>query len=192
MNALAAVSAADPVTHQSSDPSQAATSAFGLGFDALLKIILTQLTYQDPLKPMDNFEFVSQLAQFSQIQQGQTTNDVLNGVGPWTDSCLCKPTGQIEALLRVWKFDDHLILATEQPEVLRARFEETVMLEDVALSKLGTPFACLQGPQTRRIEGPLTSDRTGSGGCEVLATEAPPSSGRCAPMSVLLTHTGPP
>eukprot|EP01035_Chromulina_nebulosa_P041813 gene41813-56622_t len=57
--------------------SSAATSAFGLSFDALLKIILTQLTYQDPLKPMDNFQFVSQLAQFSQIQIGQTTNDKL-------------------------------------------------------------------------------------------------------------------
>lgn len=53
------------------------TDAFGLSFESLLKIILTQLTYQDPLKPMDNFEFVSQLAQFSQIQQGQTTNDRL-------------------------------------------------------------------------------------------------------------------
>lgn len=54
-----------------------ATNAFGLSFEALLRIILTQLTYQDPLKPMDNFEFVSQLAQFSQIQLGQTTNDRL-------------------------------------------------------------------------------------------------------------------
>jgi flagellar basal-body rod modification protein FlgD len=48
-----------------------ATDAFGLGFEDLLKIVLTQLTYQDPLEPMDNFEFVSQLAQFSQIQQTQ-------------------------------------------------------------------------------------------------------------------------
>lgn len=77
MNAIAPLAAADPVTGQSNDTSRAATSAFGLGFDALLKIILTQLTYQDPLKPMDNFEFVSQLAQFSQIQQGQTANDRL-------------------------------------------------------------------------------------------------------------------
>lgn len=53
----------------------AATNAFGLNFESLLKIILTQLTYQDPLKPMDNFQFVSQLAQFSQIQQGQVMND---------------------------------------------------------------------------------------------------------------------
>jgi flagellar basal-body rod modification protein FlgD len=61
----------------STNTQTAATSAFGLSFDALLKIILTQLTYQDPLKPMDNFQFVSQLAQFSQIQIGQTTNDRL-------------------------------------------------------------------------------------------------------------------
>lgn len=55
----------------------AATSGFGLSFESLLRIILTQLTYQDPLKPMDNFEFVSQLAQFSQLQIGQTANDRL-------------------------------------------------------------------------------------------------------------------
>lgn len=50
-------------------------SVNGLDFQSLLKIILTQLTYQDPLKPMDNFQFVSQLAQFSQLQQSQTLND---------------------------------------------------------------------------------------------------------------------
>lgn len=52
-----------------------ASDAFGLGFEDLLKIVLTQLTYQDPLKPMDNAEFVSQLAQFTQIQQTQTMSD---------------------------------------------------------------------------------------------------------------------
>jgi len=67
-------------TTASSSTSDAATSAFGLSFDALLKIILTQLTYQHPLKPMDNFQFVSQLAQFSQIQIGQTTNDKLTAL----------------------------------------------------------------------------------------------------------------
>ena len=64
----------------SGSAADSAASAFGLGFDALLKIILTQLTYQDPLKPMDNFQFVSQLAQFSQVQQGQATNDQLKAL----------------------------------------------------------------------------------------------------------------
>ena len=53
----------------------AAQNAYGLDFQSLLKIILTQLTYQDPLKPVDNTQFVSQLAQFSQLQQSQTLND---------------------------------------------------------------------------------------------------------------------
>lgn len=64
----------------SQSTTDAASNAFGLGFQDLLRIVLTQLTYQDPLKPMDNFEFVSQLAQFSQIQQGQTMSDRLLGL----------------------------------------------------------------------------------------------------------------
>lgn len=55
-----------------------AQSAFGLDFQSLLKIILTELTYQDPLKPVDNYEFVSQLGQFSQLQLSQTLNDSVN------------------------------------------------------------------------------------------------------------------
>lgn len=62
---------------QAATPAQDATSAFGVGFEDLLQIVLTQLTYQDPLKPLENFEFVSQLAQFSQIQQSETTNERL-------------------------------------------------------------------------------------------------------------------
>lgn len=50
----------------------------GLDFQSLLGIILAQLTYQDPLKPVDNFQFVSQLAQFSQLQQSQTLNDQIS------------------------------------------------------------------------------------------------------------------
>lgn len=58
----------------------AANTGFGLGFEDLLSIVLTQLTYQDPLKPIDNFEFVSQLAQFSQIQQTETMSNSLQAI----------------------------------------------------------------------------------------------------------------
>lgn len=60
--------------------SSAPAASTGLDFQSLLRIILTQLTYQDPLKPMDNFEFVSQLAQFSQLQQSQTLNDQITNL----------------------------------------------------------------------------------------------------------------
>lgn len=49
-------------------------NAAGLDFKSLMQIILQQLTYQDPLKPMDNFQFVSQMAQFSELQQIQSLN----------------------------------------------------------------------------------------------------------------------
>jgi flagellar basal-body rod modification protein FlgD len=39
-----------------------------------LNILLTQLTYQDPLKPMDNQEFMAQLAQFTTLGQTQELN----------------------------------------------------------------------------------------------------------------------
>ena len=70
-----------------------ATDAFGLSFENLLKIVLTQLTYQDPLKPMDNFQFVSQLAQFSQIQQSQEMVESL------TTLARAQATNQAAALL---------------------------------------------------------------------------------------------
>lgn len=39
-----------------------------LGRDAFLKLFTTQLTNQNPLEPMDNEAFVSQLAQFSSLE----------------------------------------------------------------------------------------------------------------------------
>ncbi|ALP52633.1 hypothetical protein Tel_05440 [Candidatus Tenderia electrophaga] len=38
-----------------------------LGEDAFLKLMITQLENQDPLKPMENGEFLSQLAQFKSV-----------------------------------------------------------------------------------------------------------------------------
>lgn len=93
MQAVSPVAGGTAGASTSSGLSQTADNAFGLSFESLLKIILTQLTYQDPLKPMDNTEFVSQLAQFSQIQQGQVTNDRLQSL------VLAQSTAQATGLL---------------------------------------------------------------------------------------------
>lgn len=48
-----------------------------LGKDAFLKLLVTQIQNQDPLNPMDDQEYIAQLAQFSSLEQMQEINSAL-------------------------------------------------------------------------------------------------------------------
>ena len=53
---------------------KAAKASSDLGKDDFLKLLVTQMQYQDPLNPQADTDFIAQLAQFSSLEQMQNLN----------------------------------------------------------------------------------------------------------------------
>lgn len=86
-----------------------------LGYDDFLKLLLAQMQNQDPLKPIDSTEYVSQLATFSNVEQGIKQNAKLdqilitsnlaqagNAIGKFVTSA----DGTISGVVRSVRIDD--------------------------------------------------------------------------------------
>lgn len=59
---------------------QSVTQRAGLGEEDFLQVLLAQLSFQDPLEPVDNSEFISQFAQLTNLTQTQSLNDKLDSL----------------------------------------------------------------------------------------------------------------
>ncbi len=51
-----------------------ASQSSNIGIEDFLKILTSQLNNQDPLKPIENQEFVAQIAQFADLEQSRQLN----------------------------------------------------------------------------------------------------------------------
>jgi len=66
------------VTSQNTSATKQAETQKGLGKEAFLKILVTQLKNQDPMEPLKDTEFIGQMAQFTSLEQLTNLNQSMN------------------------------------------------------------------------------------------------------------------
>lgn len=75
-------------TTSSSSSSSTSGSSSTLDKNAFLQLLCTEMKYQDPLSPMDNTEYISQMATFSSLEQMQNLNTTVTSLADSLSSAL--------------------------------------------------------------------------------------------------------
>lgn len=106
--------------------------------------------------------------------QGQTTQDLrriedgLSVVG-----CLCRPTGQLEDIVRIRQEGESWLVLAERPDLFLKRVNDFVIMEDVTAERLSGMVISIQGPEVEAVGVWIESDRTGIGGFDAVVDAVP-------------------
>ncbi|MEP3562895.1 MAG: flagellar hook capping FlgD N-terminal domain-containing protein, partial [Marinobacter sp.] len=80
MSAVNSASAADVLGQYRVQQDSKAQGGSELGKDAFMELMLAQMKNQNPLEPQDNGDFISQLAQFSSLEEMQNLTGTVGEV----------------------------------------------------------------------------------------------------------------
>ena len=78
--------ALDELNYKNVDPNQPSKvrGSSELGKEEFMKLLTTQMQYQDPLNPQSDQDFIAQLAQFSSLEQMQNLNSTFNNTSAYS------------------------------------------------------------------------------------------------------------
>lgn len=124
-----------------SAPSQTSS----IGIQDFLKILSAQLNNQDPLKPVDNEQFIAQIAQFASLQQTRDGNTKLDSL-----LAIQSATQSIGIIGKSVSVDNNgvlfngtvsgLSLATGEPLMTVTASDNSTFLDQVRMSQIQTIF----------------------------------------------------
>ncbi|NMB38716.1 MAG: flagellar hook assembly protein FlgD [Firmicutes bacterium] len=79
-----------------------------LGKDDFLKLLITQLRHQDPMNPIEDKDFIAQLAQFSSLEQMQQLTTTMNTMMDSQQklTALAQATSMIGKVVEVFSHDE--------------------------------------------------------------------------------------
>ncbi len=103
-----------------------------MGKDEFMKILVTQLSNQDPMQPMEDKEFISQMAQFSSVEQLMNMADEMK--------LLRQSLGMTSALIGKtisWETPNE----TNTEMVIRSGVVEAILMKD------GNQYASVEGDE---------------------------------------------
>jgi flagellar basal-body rod modification protein FlgD len=81
MSAISPTGSAGQTTAGAASGLASSLNSDGLGRDAFLKLLVTQLQHQDPTRPKEDGEFLQQLATFSSLEKLTEISSSINALG---------------------------------------------------------------------------------------------------------------
>lgn len=106
----------------------------GIAQEDFLRILLAQLRFQDPLKPVDNQQFVAQLAQFSALEINRQQSE------------------KVDRLLSIGAADQGVALIGKRVEVRNAQGGSTVGTVSAISFRTGEPRLTLTSNGTTLVD----------------------------------------
>ena len=98
-----------------------------------LKLLVMQMSNQDPLNPMDNENFMGQLAQFNQLEQSMNLNDSFNTFLSF--QALTQATSMIGKDVQAFYLNDD-----SSTSIVDGKVDEIILLNGTPILKLSSGY----------------------------------------------------